>query len=56
MNKKVFHGSLLHPEYYRDGKLAAVFSPTHKIKTRAILCNRRVVSFEVIKGRLLKII
>lgn len=56
VNKKVFHGSILLPEYYRDGKLAALFTPTHKIKTRTILCNRRAVSIEVIKGRLLKII
>lgn len=56
VNKKVSHGSILHPEYYRDSKLAALFTPTHKIKTRAIHRNRRAISFELIKGRLLKII
>lgn len=56
VNKKVSHGSILHPEYHRDSKLATLFTLTHKIKTRPIHCNRRAISFEVIKGRLLKII
>lgn len=34
VNKKVFDGSILHPECFREGKLAVLFTPTHKIKTK----------------------
>lgn len=35
----MFDGSILHPECFREGKLAVLFTPTHKIKTKTIQCN-----------------